>query len=60
MIAAVVVNAGFLRLHGDGGGKSELRRVVCRITSGTLASRPVDGKCHREYTARKGKGEKVR
>src|SRR5208282_5091739 len=34
-----------------GRGKSELRRAVCRITSGTRASRPVDGKCHREHTA---------
>ena len=42
---------GSLRPHDDGGGKSELRRVVCRITSGTLALRPADGKCHREYTA---------
>src|SRR5579863_1953585 len=36
---------------GAGGGKSELRRAVCRITSGTRASRPVDGQCHREDTA---------
>src|SRR5208337_2937016 len=34
-----------------GGGKSELRRAVCRITSGTRASRPVDGECHRKDTA---------
>ena len=34
-----------------GGGKSELRRAVCRITSGIQASRPGDGKCHREDTA---------
>jgi hypothetical protein len=33
------------------GGKSELRRAVCRITSGRLALRPVDGQCHREHTA---------
>src|SRR5579863_345073 len=26
-----------------GRGKSELRRAVCRITSGTRASKPVDG-----------------
>src|SRR5580692_8241495 len=47
-----------------GGGKSELRRAVCRITSGTRASRPVDGQCHREHTAQRrkplSKGEKVR
>ncbi len=34
-----------------GGGKSELRRAVCRITSGTWASRPMDGQCHRKDTA---------
>ena len=34
-----------------GGGKSELRRAVCRITSGTRASRLVDGQCHRKDTA---------
>ncbi len=34
-----------------GGGKSELRRAVCRITSGTRASRLVDGQCHRKETA---------
>jgi hypothetical protein len=33
------------------GGKSELQRAVCRITSGRLASRSADGKCHRKYTA---------
>ena len=45
------------------GGKSELRRVVCRITSGTADSSPLDGKCHRKNTAlaaTPGKGEKVR
>src|SRR5579863_9733139 len=53
---------------GAGRGKSELRRAVCRITSGR-APAPVwteslDGKCHRKYTASaftgRGKGEKVR
>ncbi len=49
----------------NGGGKSELRRAVCRITSGTQASRPEDGQCNRDDTARDrasvaGKGEKVR
>jgi len=47
-----------------GRGKSELRRAVCRITSGRAGSSPFDGKCHRKYTARiftdEGKGEKVR
>jgi len=47
-----------------GRGKSELRRAVCRITSGIWASRLKDGKCHREDTAAgfiaRGKGEKVR
>jgi hypothetical protein len=32
-------------------GKSELRRAVCRITSGTAGSSRLDGKCHRKYTA---------
>jgi len=57
----------------SGGGKSGLRRAVCRITSGICASRRKDGQCNRKYTAhartasRKrtvqaagGKGEKVR
>src|SRR5579875_1208308 len=35
----------------DGRGKSELRRAVCRITSGIQASRPEDGQCHRKHTA---------
>src|SRR5580658_7364278 len=47
-----------------GRGKSELRRAVCRITSGRPGSSPSDGKCHRKYTALffrdEGKGEKVR
>src|SRR5208283_5482953 len=34
-----------------GRGKSELQRAVCRITSGTRASRLVDGQCHRKHTA---------
>jgi hypothetical protein len=34
-----------------GRGKSELRRAVCRITSGRPGSSPSDGKCHRKYTA---------
>ncbi len=33
------------------GGKSELRIAVCRITSGRLTSKSVDGKCHRKHTA---------
>jgi hypothetical protein len=34
-----------------GGGKSGLRRAVCRITSGTRTSRCEDGQCNREHTA---------
>jgi len=38
------------------GGKSELRRAVCRITSGRapalLRAGSFDGKCHRKHTAR--------
>jgi len=37
-------------------GKSELRRAVCRITSGRapalVEAGPFDGKCHRKHTAR--------
>jgi len=33
------------------GGKSELRRAVCRITSGIPASKLEDGQCHRKHTA---------
>ena len=37
-------------------GKSELRRAVCRITSGRalalLWAGSFDGKCHRKHTAR--------
>jgi len=44
----------------SGRGKSELRRAVCRITSGIAASRPRDGQCHREYTARVSQETKVR
>src|SRR5215472_17972966 len=33
------------------GGKSELHRAVCRITSGRMGSSPFDGKCHRKHTA---------
>ena len=35
----------------DAGGKSELRRAVCRITSGRMGSSPFDGECHRKHTA---------
>jgi hypothetical protein len=35
----------------EAGGKSELRRAVCRITSGRASSSSSDGKCHRKYTA---------
>ncbi len=41
----------FRRKGEIGGGKSELRRAVCRITSGIQVSRPEDGQCHREDTA---------
>ena len=34
------------------GGKSELRRAVCRITSGVPVSRPEYGQCHRKHTVR--------
>jgi hypothetical protein len=50
MIAAVFIQGLGPRVF-DGGGKSELRRAVCRITSGTAASRRLDGQCNREYTA---------
>jgi hypothetical protein len=53
---------GFPGLREKEGGKSELHRAVCRITSGMAGSSPLDGKCHREDTAslQRGKGEKVR
>jgi len=42
------ITSGILRCRPrrkvlGGGGKSELRRAVCRITSGTAASRRLDG-----------------
>jgi hypothetical protein len=43
-----------------GRGKSGLRRAVCRITSGTWASKPRDGQCHRKQTARTPRGVRVR
>jgi hypothetical protein len=47
-----------------GGGKSELRRAVCRITSGGGVSKLRYGQCNRKDTAssreRSGKGEMVR
>jgi len=46
-----VAAGGRAQARFAGGGKSELRRAVCRITSGTRASRPVDGQCHRKDTA---------
>ena len=39
------------RKRSSGGGKSELRRAVCRITSGTDGSSHPDGQCNREHTA---------
>ena len=60
-------NAGLYRAAWPGRGKSELRRAVCRITSGRPGSGPVgvqetpdetenriDGKCHRKHTAPAG------
>ena len=41
----------FAQSRAAGGGKSELRRAVCRITSGTWALKPMDGQCHRKDTA---------
>jgi len=43
-----MIAAAFTHKVFGGGGKSELRRAVCRITSGTAASRRLDGKCNRE------------
>ena len=66
MIAAGFIPPDTVQGVFAGGGKSELRRAVCRITSGTDASRHLDGQCNREDTARfnrkseTGKGEKVR
>jgi len=51
MVAVWLVDAGFPGLRDPERGKSELHRAVCRITSGRVASRPLYGKCHREYTA---------
>jgi hypothetical protein len=51
MVAVWLVDAGFPGLRDPERGKSELRRAVCRITSGRVASRPLYGKCHRKYTA---------
>jgi len=42
------------RSLSQGRGKSELRRAVCRITSGRVESSPFDGKCHRKHTAPQG------
>jgi hypothetical protein len=46
-----MIAAGLERKRRAGGGKSGLRRAVCRITSGMCASRHIDGQCNREYTA---------
>ena len=51
MVAVWVVDAGVSPGCCPERGKSELRRAVCRITSGRVALRPFDGKCHREDTA---------
>jgi hypothetical protein len=42
---------GVAQANPTGGGKSELRRAVCRRTSGTWASNPADGQCDRKDTA---------
>ena len=47
-----MIAAAFTHKVFGGGGKSELRRAVCRITSGTGGSSPLDGQCNREGTAR--------
>src|SRR6185437_9091219 len=44
----------------SGGGKSELRRAVCRITSGTDGSSHPDGQCNRKHTASPAQARKVR
>jgi hypothetical protein len=41
MVAVWVVDAGFPGLRGPERGKSELRRTVCRITSGRVLWRRV-------------------
>jgi hypothetical protein len=46
-----VAAGGRAQARFAGGGKSELRRAVCRITSGTRISKSVDGQCHRKDTA---------
>ncbi len=54
-----------VRCASGGGGKSELRRAVCRITSGTVGASRLDGQCNRKQTANsdprqretRGKGE---
>ena len=48
-----------LLASSEKGGKSELRRAVCRITSGKPVSKPADGKCHRKYTALAGAPEQA-
>ena len=48
------------RMRSKGGGKSELRRAVCRITSGMRASRRVDGQCNRKETALDAQAARVR
>jgi hypothetical protein len=58
MVAVWVADAGFPGLRDPERGKSELRRAVCRITSGRVVSKPLYGKCHRKYTAL-GRGERT-
>src|SRR5258708_4841815 len=47
----LAANAGNSQAARREGGKSELPRAMCRITSGRAPSRALDGKCHREDTA---------
>src|SRR5260370_33788862 len=51
MVAVFPRTLGFPQAARQEGGKSELRRAVCRITSGRTGSSSFDGKCHREHTA---------
>ena len=51
MVAVLSADAGFGQAARQEGGKSELRRAVCRITSGRTCSSTFDGKCHRKHTA---------
>jgi len=61
VIAAREAYAGFAGECIAGGGKSELHRAVCRITSGSGGFKAVRRKVpQRKYRLARGKGEKVR